>query len=755
MKNVFLNAVSKIKKFYRKHGWRKILLFLLACFLMYTGAILIWVSTFQIPTLDTIESRKVSQSTKIYDNTGKILLYDVFQNSRRTIVPFDQISQHLKDATVSIENKDFYTDSGIDVTGIIRAVFVDITTLHFSQGASTITQQVVKNSILTGDKTPARKLKELVLALKLTKIMNKDDILSMYLNENPYGGTIYGVEEASENFFGKTALDLDIAESAYLAAIPQAPSYYSPYGSHTKELDNRKNLVLKEMLTDGKITEDEYKAAVAEKVTFLPKDEQGIKAPHFVMFVIDYLEKKYGQDVLEQGGLKVVTTLNYALQEKAEAVAKKYATSNETNFHGSNDAFVALDPKTGGILTMVGSRDYFDTKIDGQFNVTTAHRQPGSTFKPFVYAEAFIKGYTPDTVLFDVQTQFAGKCAPDNTTSDNGCYSPVNYDNNFRGPMTLRNALAQSINVPSVKILYLAGVQDSINLAEKMGIESLGNANQYGLTLVLGGGEVSLLDMTSAYGVFATEGIRNPYTPILSVQDKDGTMLEEITSHPVQVLDAQVARQISDILNDNVARTPLYGANSTVYFPGRDVAVKTGTTNNYKDAWIIGYTPSVVVGTWAGNNDNTSMDHKVSGLIVAPMWRAFMDEVVKTIPNESFTKPQPDNSYDLKPALRGKWQGGISSIQTNVPQYNPVTGQLITPTTNPNTSTATSTTGTGSIDVPYNSIQETLSGGVHSILYWLDKDDPRGPAPTNPAADPQFTNWEYAVRKWAVANGLQ
>ncbi len=377
---------------------------------------------------------------------------------------------------------------------------------------------------------------------------------------------------------------------------------------------------------------------------------------------------------------------------------------------------------------MVGSRDYFDKTIDGNFNVTTAHRQPGSTFKPFVYAEAFVKGYTPNTVLFDVPTQFAANCAPDNTTSKNGCYAPGNYDDQFRGPMTLRNALAQSINVPSVKALYLAGIQDSINLATNMGISSLQGQNTYGLTLVLGGGEVSLLEMTSAYGVFATEGIRNPYISIIKVEDSKGNILEQATPTPTQVLDPEITRQISSILSDNVARTPLYGANSVIYFSGRDVAVKTGTTNDYKDAWIIGYTPNVVVGTWAGNNNNTPMAKKVSGLIVAPMWRAFMDEVLKVVPSESFIAPQSQDSYDLKPLLRGKWQGGISSITQNT---------------------------TVDSNIPYNSMQETLSGGVHSILYWVDKDNPRGPIPSNPSSDPQFSHWEYSVRNWATANGYQ
>ncbi len=711
----------------KKHGLRNVSVFLVSCGILLASFILIWVSTFKIPSLDTIEERKVSQSTKIYDSTGKVLLYDVYQKAKRTIVPIENISPYIKEATISIEDKDFYTHKGFKPTSFLRALIANTLSGEYSQGGSTITQQVVKNSILIGDKTITRKLKEIALALKLDGTIPKEQILSMYLNENPYGGSIYGVEEASQAFFGKSASEVTLAESAYLAALPQAPSRLSPYGANKQKLDERKDLVLREMLKDGKINKEDYDLAIKEKVEFIPKGNVGIKAPHFVMFIKDYLEKKYGSDVLEQGGLRVTTTLNYELQAKAEEIAKKYAEINERDFNGTNDAFIALDPKTGGILTMVGSRDYFDTKIDGNFNVTTAHRQPGSTFKPFVYAEAFVKGYTPDTVLFDVPTQFSTRCPIDFMSSENDCYSPNNYDDKFRGPMTLREALAQSINVPAVKTLYLAGIKDSIELAKNMGINGLGNANDYGLTLVLGGGEVSLLEMSSAYSVFATEGYKNNYAGILKVEDKYGKVLEELKPRPIQVLDAEVSRKISDILSDNVARTPLYGANSVIHFPGRDVAVKTGTTNDYRDAWIIGYTPNIVVGTWAGNNDNTPMAKKVSGLIVAPMWRAFMDEVLKVIPNETFTPPQKEDSYDIKPVLRGKWQGGISNITPEI-------------LSNP--------------DFTYGSIQEVISGGVHSILYWVNKDDPRGAMPSNPADDSQFDRWEYGVRLWAVNNGF-
>ncbi len=719
------------KNLIKKHGFRNIFVFLLSSGIILLGLLLIWVSTFKVPSLDTIEARKISQSTKIYDSTGKIILYDVYQKAKRTLVPFEEISSNIKEATISIEDKDFYSHAGFKPTSFIRAIVANTLSAEYSQGGSTITQQVVKNSLLTGDKSflggPTRKLKEIALSLKIEKVLTKNEILSMYLNENPYGGTIYGVEEASQAFFGKSSRDVTLAEAAYLAAIPQAPTRLSPYGQNKDKLDERKNLVLREMMEDGKLTKEQYDVVSKEIVTFLPKSNSGIKAPHFVMFVKDYLEQKYGKDVLEQGGLRVTTTLNYDLQSKAEAIALKYATINEKNFNGKNDAFVAIDPRTGGILTMVGSRDYFDKTMDGNFNVTTAHRQPGSTFKPFVYAQAFIKGYTPETVLFDLKTQFSTKCPKEDMTSENGCYSPSNYDDNFRGPMTLRDALAQSINVPAVKTLYLAGIKESIQLAESMGITGLGDANQYGLTLVLGGGEVSLLEMTSAYGVFATEGIRNPYVSILRVEDRNGKVLEEYKSRPTQVLDPEVARKISDVLSDNVARTPLYGANSAIYFADRQVAVKTGTTNDYKDAWTIGYTPNVVVGTWAGNNDNTSMEKKVSGLIVAPMWRAFMEEVLKVTPSENFNKPQPEDSYDLKPVLRGKWQGGISNIVTSG-----------------------STT-----DIPYNSVQEILTGGVHSILYWLDKDNPRGNSEIIPEADPQFERWEYPIRLWAAGQGFQ
>ncbi|MBX4200105.1 PBP1A family penicillin-binding protein [Candidatus Parcubacteria bacterium] len=699
----------------RRNRW----FIILSILLFVLGGGFLWLATLRLPSLDDLSDRKVVQSAKIYDRTGTVLLYDMSQDILRTQVPFENISKNIKDATLAIEDKDFYNHGGIKISSIMRAIFVNVATLSFNQGGSTITQQVVKNTILTNDKTPTRKLKEWILAIKLDKALSKDQILNLYLNEIPYGGRIYGVEEASQNFFGKSSHDVTVSEAAYLAALAKAPSYYSPYGQHREALESRKNLVLKEMLTNNFLSQDDYNKAMAEVVTFRPKEEaSGLKAPHFVFYIIDYLENKFGPEFLERGGFKVITTLDYDIQKKAEAVAKEYGDINETKFHAKNNGIVVIDPKTGDILAMVGSRNYFDTANGGNFNVTTAHRQPGSTFKPFVYSTLFNKGYTPSTVLFDVPTQFSSACKSDDLTSENGCYSPVDYDEKYRGPMTIRDALAQSINIPAVEALYLAGIQDSINLAHNMGIQGLADSNQYGLTLVLGGGEVTLLDMVSAYSTFANDGVRNPYNPVLRIEDLSGNVVQSFAQSPKPVLPSETARMISSILSDNAARTPAYGANSVLYFPDRQVAVKTGTTNDYKDAWIVGYTPNIAVGAWAGNNDNTPMDKKVSGYIIAPLWRALMDQILPNLPVETFPAP-PAIDPTLKPVLRGIWQGGVSSVSSN----------------------------------GYNSV-ETVTGGVHSILYWVDKNNPRGPIPLNPASDPQFKNWEYSVRKWATENGV-
>lgn len=690
---------------------------------------IIWVATLRVPDFKSFDERKVARSTKIYDRTGDEILFDIHQDVKRTVIPFEEMGDNVKMATLAIEDKDFYQHKGIQPKSFVRAVFVNLKSGSFSQGGSTITQQVVKNSLLTNEKRISRKLKEWFLALKIEKEMSKDDIFATYLNEIPYGGNIYGVKEASNYFFSKKPVDITIAEAAYLAAIPKAPTYYSPYGKNKDKTDERKNLVLSEMFKQGRITEEEYIKAKEEVVEFLPQSRFSIKAPHFVFYVREYLEKKYGADVVESGGLRVITTLDYDLQQKAEEVVYKHAIENEELYDASNASLVAVNPKTGEILTMVGSRNYFDEEIDGKFNVALAQRQPGSSFKPFIYATAMSKGFTPESVLFDTPTEFQTTCSPlgfATTGKQSDCYKPENYDNKYAGPITLRNALGGSRNIPAVKLLYLTTINDSLRTAKNMGINTLKDANQYGLTLVLGGGEVTLLDMTSAYGVFATEGIKQTPFSIIRVEDANGNVLEEHKESSGQnVLDANSARIISDILSDNEARTPLYGANSFIYFGERNVAGKTGTTNNNKDAWMMGYSPTIAVGVWSGNNDNTPM--KKGSAISGRLWREFMDYALKKVPNESFTPPFVNTSLELKPILRGNWMGGESVL------VDSVSGKLATEFT------------------PEETLKELTVTNVHNELHWIDRTDPTGPNPENPGGR-QYENWEYGVQNWWNVN---
>jgi membrane peptidoglycan carboxypeptidase len=585
-------------------------------------------------------------------------------------------------------------------------MIADVFAGGYAQGGSTITQQVVKNALLTQQKTISRKLQEIVLALRLTRTYSKDQILQTYLNEIPYGGTIYGIQEASQYFFGVDAKDLDLAQAAYMAALPQAPTYYSPYGTHKADLDKRQKLVLQRMKVNKAITADEYDQAIKEKVEFRNEQEAGIKAPHFVFYIREYLENKYGVDMVDTTGLRVTTTLDYDLQQKAEDIVSRYALENQKKFNASNASLVAIDPKTGQILTMVGSRNYFDASVDGAVNTALSLRQPGSSFKPFVYATAFEKGYTPDTTVFDLQTQFSTACSPSDVANDTPpCYSPSNYDGTFKGPIKFRDALAISENVPAVKALYLAGINDSLKTASDMGITTLKDKNQYGLTLVLGGGEVNLLEMTGAYSVFANDGVKNPPTGILRVEDMQGNVLEEYKDTSSRVLDQQIARQMNDVLSDNVARTPEFGADSPLNFPGADVADKTGTTNDFHDMWILGYTPSIAAGSWAGNNDNSPMVKKIAAFIVAPMWHEFMAYAIQKYPADPFPAPAPDPDVDsLSPILRGQWN----------------------------------------VDP---------SRGVHDILYWVNKDNPRGGA-ASPWSDGQAQYWDYPVQLWARGQSL-
>ncbi len=711
-------------------SFKNILFLFIGIGIIFTGIALVWVSTLKLPDFKLFTERKIESSTKIYDRTGEVLLYDIHQNIKRTIIPYEEMGTGIKNATVAIEDGEFYQHKGIRITSIIRATVWAKLTGKKVQGGSTITQQLIKNTLLTSDRSIARKIKEWILAIKLEKIMSKDNILALYLNEAPYGGNIYGIEEASKAFFNKEPMNLTLAESAYLAAIPNGPTYYSPYRKNKDKLDERKNLVLKRMLDLKFIDENTYNIAKAEVVVFMPERPMNISAPHFVFFIKDYLEKRYGINALEDGGLNIVTTLDYNLQKKAEAVALEKGKENEKSWNGKNTGIVVIDPKTGQILAMVGSRNYFDKTVDGNFNVTTAQRQPGSSFKPIVYASAFEKGYTADTTLFDVKTEFNASCDPNGYPLPGSkgatCYTPDDYDGKYRGPMTLKEALAQSINIVAVKLLYLVGIKDSIKMASDLGITTLTDPTRYGLSLVIGGGETTLLEMTSAYGVFAASGIRHPYQGIISVENANKDVLEKYEDKSYPVLNPNTTNILSDILSDDKARTPTFGANSVLNIPGHNVAVKTGTTNNNKDAWTIGYTPSVAVGVWVGNNDNTPMK-KGGAALAGPIWNAVMTEALKDKPNEFFEAPEPIDS-SLPPILRGFWQGG-ETIKTNNSSYDPMTGLP----------TETST-------------KEVSITNVHTILYWIDKSNPLNMTPAKQTNDSQYKNWEYGVQKWWNSN---
>lgn len=730
----FATKKTRSKKHIKKthHTAKKIVLGLIAAGFLFAGGFLIWASTVKLPDLSNFEARKIANSSKITDRTGEVVLYDINQGVRRTEIPLEEMGENIPHAVISIEDIHFYEHNGIRPTSIIRAILINLTNGKFNQGGSTITQQIIKNTLLNTDKTVTRKFKEWILAIKLERQFTKNQILSIYLNDAPLGGTIYGVEEASKVFFSKSAKDVDAAEAAYIAAIINLPTYYSPYGKHRAELDERKNIVLEKMKQAGYIDETTYESARAETVVFNAQQPNSIKAPHFVFYILDYLQQKYGADVMENGGYTIKTTLDWDLQQQAEAIVKDRVL-NETDgtlkkYNASNQGLVAMDPKTGQILSMVGSRDYFDKTIDGAYNVALAQRQPGSSFKPFVYATAFSLGYTPDTILFDVPTEFSTNCSADEQPlpghTEKECYHPSNFDNKFKGPISLRSAIAESRNVPSVKLLYLVGVQHAVDTAHALGITTLQDPKEIGLSLVLGGGEVKLLDMVSAYSVFANAGVRNPVTGILEIDDHKGNVVEQFQDNSTQVFDKNAALEIDAVLSDAAARAPTFG--SAITIPG--VAVKTGTTNNDRDAWTLGYTPNLAVGVWSGNNDNTPMRNGGSA-VSGPTWMKFMQEALKKYPATSFESPIPDADYNtLKPILRGQWMGGKSVY------IDKITGMLATDTT------------------PEESKIEKIITDVQTILYWVDKNNPRGPAPTNPNSDPQFHLWDPPVQTWWANN---
>lgn len=626
--------IKKIGKFFLSRWFRFLIMPLFLLSIIGFSVFMYFFVLKDIPKATQLGSSSQPQSSKIYDRNGE-LLYTMYTGRNQTYLPLENIPKNIQQATIAIEDRNFYNHGAIDVQGILRAVYVNFRGERV-EGGSTLTQQLVKSSLLTPERTIERKAKEIILSFIVEAIYPKNKILEMYLNQVSYGGTAYGVDAASQVYFNKPVSDLTLAEAAFLAGLPQAPSRYSPFGSHPEEGQERQKRVLRAMLEEGYITEDQMNEAVDEGLEFSAiRDE--IKAPHFVFYVKDFLTEKYGEKMIEQGGLSITTTLDLKTQKLVEdAIATEGARLNENNWY--NAASVVTHPMTGEILAMAGSRDYFDSQRDGNVNVAIAKRQPGSSIKPINFATGLINGYTAATPFVDKKV-----CFPN---PGQAAYCPRNYDGSFHGVVQMREALANSYNIPAVKMLKLNTVEKMIEVAEKMGIDSFTDSpDRYGLSLTLGGGEVTMLQMTEAFGVFANSGYRIPLQPILKIERSNGEVIEEYKK-PTSILSGKkvipegVAFIISHILQDNQARTPAFGSNSPLRIPDYPVSVKTGTTNDYRDNWTIGYTPSYVVSVWVGNNDNTPLRGVTSGITgAAPIWNDIMTLLLEGTEPEELKKP--------------------------------------------------------------------------------------------------------------------
>lgn len=593
-----------------------------------------------LPSPDKVV-RRDGFATKLYDRNGK-LLYDVYSDQKRTPITLNQIPLVLRNATVAIEDKNFYSHSGVDPLTPFRIIRNRFTMGRWT-GGSGLTQQLVKNTILTSERTLTRKVKEFVLTLQVEAKYSKDEILQMYLNEVPYGGTAWGVESAAETYFDKPASQVSLPEAAILAGLPQLPSRYSPYVG--KAYIDRAREVLRRMREDGYISVDEEQKAADELASVPIAPQSGLlKAPHFVFYVKQLLAQRYGEKTVEEGGLQVTTSLDLDLQEEAQKIVTE-EIDKVKHLKITNGAAVVMDVTNGQILSMVGSRGWSDPAIDGKFNVTTAPRQPGSTIKPITYLTGLRKGYSAATLLMDTKTSFPGGDKPE--------YVPENYDGKYRGPVLVREALANSLNVPAVKMLSLVGIKDMLQTAYDMGLSTLEPTPEFlrrvGLSVTLGGGEVRLLDMATAYSAFANSGKKNEPVAILKVTDSSGKVLEEWKPKPsVQTLSPQEAFIISSILSDPAARSITFGAATSLTVPGKTVAVKTGTTNDKRDNWTIGWTSGGrITNVWVGNNDNSAMKEVASGITGAsPIWKRIMTAALKNLPAPAF--PVPDGIVSVE-----------------------------------------------------------------------------------------------------------
>lgn len=671
-----------------------------------------------LPDPSAFNERVVPESTKIYDRTGEILLYEIHGGEKRTVIKLNEISLYVIKAVLAAEDHNFYKHHGFSIKGLARAIIQNLISPSQLRGGSTITQQLARNAFLTLDKTIVRKIREAILTIKIEKNYNKDEILELYLNQINFGHNVYGIESASKFYFHKEAKNLTLAEATYLIALIQSPNYLSPFGNHLEDLETRKDWVLSRMELLNYYSKEIITNAHQEKVIFIPPKEKFL-APHFVMYVRGLLYEKFSEEELEKEGYTIITTLDMNLQNLAEDMVKKYGDLNETRVGAQNMGLLAEDPNTGQILAMVGSRDYWNLETEGNVNTTLSVRQPGSAFKPIVYATLFAKGFLPESVIFD--TALNGTTA-NFSTNPQIPYLVTNYDAKTRGPVTLRTALAESLNIPSVKVLYLAGIQNTINTAKNFGITTFTEPpSHYGLSLVLGGGGIKLIELVHAYSVFNQEGIYHPQKAILQIKDNQGTLIEDFKLENKEIINPEIARLVTDILSDNSARAPMFGWNSQLHFDGFQAAAKTGTDTEYRDAWAIGYTTTLAAGVWAGNNDR-SIINRAGALgvqVSAPCWHEFMEKAISYYPPGTFTKPLSYTSED--------------KVKFSIPMIN---GQYIN-------------------NQEYkNALTEEIveKKEIHNILYYINKDNPLGPRPNNPYNDSQFIIWEMPVLLWAQQN---
>jgi 1A family penicillin-binding protein len=628
-----LKVINLIKKItiYLKKAPTKTKLALVALFIilgLYSYTTFILSAAYQLPTPERLSQPLNPLTTEFYDRNGQ-LLYRLYEGRNRTLITLDELPKSLIWATIAVEDKNFYHHPGFDIVAITRAAYNNLTQGK-SEGASTITQQLIKNTLLTPEKTITRKIKEIILALWVEKTYSKDEILRMYFNEAPYGGPAWGIEAAAQSYFGKSSKDLTLSESTFLAGLPASPTQFSPYGTTPQLGKIRQAFVLRRMVEDGYITQQLADETYKENLNIVPP-ANNIKAPHFIMYVKNLLTQKYGPRLISQGGLKIYTTLDFSLQQKVEKIVSE-EVEKVKQLSVKNGAAMVTDAANGQILAMVGSIDYHEP-LFGSYNVALSLRQPGSSIKPITYATAFKQGYSPGNTILDTPITFKDVWG--------NKYSPVNYDGRFHGPTTLREALASSYNIPAVKMLSTVGIEQMIQTARDLGITTFTEPKKYGLSLTLGGGAVKMIDMMSVYGTFSQGGIKHEITPILKVTDSNGNIIEENENSSSQVLDSAVAYLITDILSDNKARTPAFGTNSLLKISGHSVAVKTGTSDDKRDNWTFGYTPSYVVGVWVGNNDNSPMNQRLASGITgaSPIWNRIMDSLLENTKDEAFVKP--------------------------------------------------------------------------------------------------------------------